>query len=68
MTTAQSLTVNLVGHEPVSAMELHVNHHFRANYTMVSRHLKEGHDAGILDRHWRGNQRFGCWMYFRKQS
>jgi len=67
MASAGQRIFDLVGEEPISAMEIHRDHGFDATYTMIPRHLKEAYDLGLLHRRWRGNARFGCWEYWRTQ-
>jgi len=68
MKSAGQYIFDLVGEEPISAMEIHRDHRFDATYTMIPRHLKEAYNLGLLHRQWRGNKRFGCWEYWRTQS
>ncbi len=66
MTSQQSLTVNLVGHEPISAVDLHEAYRCQYAVETVAKALAAGYAAGELDRQWEGNDRFVRYVYTRK--
>ena len=63
MTTHQQQTVDLVGHNPISAADLHAKYWCSVTVQTLSRDLAAGFEDGVLDRTWKGNQRYGCWVY-----
>ena len=58
-------TAELVGREPISAMEIKQTYRFQCSSDAISRRLAELFKLRVLDRRWDGNQRFGRYLYFR---
>ena len=59
---------NVVAFEPISAAELHERYRFECGVATVSRNLAACFKAGVLDRRWEGGQRFGRYVYFRREE
>jgi hypothetical protein len=66
MTTTEESIYDLVGYEPVAAIDLAErygrDHH---SATSFSRQLASLYQQGKLDRKWDGHGRFGRYLYFR---
>ncbi len=58
-------TTDLVGREPISALEVQQTYGFRCSSDAISRRLAALFRQGVLERRWDGNQRFGRYLYFR---
>jgi len=59
-------TADLVGREPISAVEIQQTYGFRCSSGAINRRLAALVNLGVLDRRWDGNQRFGRYLYFRR--
>lgn len=65
---AQEDIADMVTYQPISAAELHERYRYECSVDTVSRNLAACFEAGVLDRRWEGNQRFGHYVYFRREE
>lgn len=66
--SALEAVADLVGSEPVAAIDLYHAYHFRCRLGTLSRWLATLFQRGVIDRRWDGNQRFGRYLYFREEG